>query len=58
MAFRTWIAVSLLTLCSTMALAQPPGEVGYEDIPEMPGGIVGERVQLFIDAVNDTVASW
>jgi CubicO group peptidase (beta-lactamase class C family) len=38
-------------LCST-AFAQAPGEMGYVDIPEMPTGIEGARVQLLFDAVN------
>ncbi len=54
MASRTLIAlfISLSLLLAASACGEVPGELDYEDIPEMPPGIEGERIQLFIDAVN------
>lgn len=46
------VALSVLVFLAAVACAQAPGEVGYTDVPEMPGGIEGERVRLFFDAVN------
>lgn len=32
--------------------AQQPGEISYRDIPELPAGIKGERIQSLINAIN------
>jgi len=46
--------LAILFLLATFApgFAQAPGELGYEDVPEIPDGIEGERIQLMLDAVN------
>ncbi len=46
--------LAFLTLLATAAWAQtPPGERGYTDVPQMPEGLEGERVQTLFDAVNN-----
>ena len=49
---RFLIVLSVCVL-SASAFAQAPGELGYTDVPEMPEGIEGERIQMFIDALNN-----
>jgi CubicO group peptidase (beta-lactamase class C family) len=46
----------LLAMPTGSAMAEEPGELGYTDVPEMPDGIEGERVQMLLDAVNDNDA--
>ncbi|MCK4409010.1 MAG: beta-lactamase family protein, partial [Candidatus Eisenbacteria sp.] len=50
---RVLIAALVCALSATAAFAQAPGELGYTDVPEMPEGIEGERVQMLLDAVNN-----
>ena len=45
--------VCALTLLAGAAAAQAPGGLGYTDVPNMPSGIEGERVQMLFDAVNN-----
>jgi CubicO group peptidase (beta-lactamase class C family) len=42
----------LVCVLSAAVSAQAPGEIGYEDVSEMPGGIEGERIQLLFNAFN------
>jgi len=48
--------VYLLALLAGPAAAQAPGEPGYTDVPEMPGGIEGKRAKMLFDAVNSNGA--
>ena len=50
---RFLIVLLVCTLSVAPAPAQQPGELAYRDEPTMPGGIEGERIQMFIDAVNN-----
>jgi hypothetical protein len=49
---RFLLALFASLMCTVGAPAQQPGELGYEDVSEMPAGIEGERIQLLLDAVN------
>ena len=49
-------AVLLLGLSAGSAAAEAPGYLGYTDVPGIPGGIEGERVQMLFDAVNENDA--
>ena len=49
---RILTTVLVCALSVTAAFAQAPGELGYTDVPEMPGGIEGERIEMFLDAIN------
>ncbi|MFC1573226.1 serine hydrolase domain-containing protein [Candidatus Eisenbacteria bacterium] len=48
--------VYVLALVAGSAAAQAPGGLGYTDVPDLPGGIEGERVQMLFDAVNNNDA--
>jgi CubicO group peptidase (beta-lactamase class C family) len=41
---------TLLLACA--ALAQAPDELGYTDVPEMPSGLEGERIEMMFDAIR------
>ena len=45
-----------LALLAGSAAAQAQGGHGYTDVPNMPSGIEGERVQMLFDAVNNNDA--
>ncbi len=47
-----FVTLCLTLLGSATALAQQPGEVGYEDTPELPAGVAGERIKELIDVFN------
>ena len=49
---RILTVLLVCALSATAAFAQAPGELGYTDVPEMPGGIEGERIEMFLDAIN------
>ena len=49
---RILFVLLVCALSVTAVFAQAPGELGYTDVPEMPEGIEGERVQMMLDAVN------
>ncbi len=49
---KTLTALTVCALFAQAALAQAPGELGYEDVSVMPGGVEGERIQRMIDLVN------
>jgi CubicO group peptidase (beta-lactamase class C family) len=50
---RILFALVACALIAPAAFAQQPGELGYTDVLEMPEGIEGERIQMFIDAMNN-----
>ena len=50
---RILFVLLICALSATAVLAQQPGELGYTDVPEMPEGIEGERVQMLFDAINE-----
>jgi CubicO group peptidase (beta-lactamase class C family) len=51
---RILFVLLICALSATAALAQAPGELGYTDVPEMPEGIEGERIQMLFDAINES----
>ena len=52
MASRVLIAVLVCVLAAGFAPARAQVSIDYRDVPEMPGGIEGERIQMLFDAVN------
>ena len=44
--------VYVLTLLAGSAAAQAPSGLEYTDVPDMPSGIEGERVQVLFDAAQ------
>ncbi len=50
---RVLIVLRVCALVTTAASAQQPGELGYTDVPEMPEGLEGVRIQMFADAINN-----
>jgi CubicO group peptidase (beta-lactamase class C family) len=46
-----WVLVCLLAFAAVASAQATPGD--YRDVPEMPGGVEGNRIQMLFEAVNN-----